>query len=78
VDLSQLPVDPEKLRLPHNSWIVDYNAEEHALNNFFKVVDDIRAGKAEGYKYPKHVLEAAWVNLETGEVTDKRLENEMQ
>ena len=75
MDLTQLPVDPEKLRLPHNSWIVDYNAEQHALNNFFKVVHDIRTGNAEGYKYPKHVLEAAWVNLETGEVTDKMLEN---
>jgi len=54
---------------------VDHNAEEHALKNFFKVVADIRAGKTEGYKYPKHILDNAWVNFETGEVTDKRLQN---
>lgn len=77
MDLSQLPIDPEKLRLPHNSWIVDHNAEEHTLKNFFKVIADIRAGKTDGYKYPKYVLENAWVNFETGEVTDKRLQTQV-
>jgi hypothetical protein len=66
-------VDKESLRLPHNPWIVDFDAQKYAQEHFLAVIEDIRKGNVEHYKYPKNVLEAPWVNLETGEVTDKRL-----
>jgi hypothetical protein len=59
--------------LPHNPWIVDFNAEEYALEHFDDVIKDIRKGNVGKYKYSPNVMEAPWVNLETGEVTDKRL-----
>jgi hypothetical protein len=76
VDLSK-PVDPERLRLPQNPWITEHNAQEHAKKNFMKIVEDIRAGNGNKYRYPKSVLDHAYVNFSTGEVTDSRLVKEL-
>ena len=68
-----LPVDDDKLRLPHNPWIVDFDAEKYAREHFFGVIEDIRKGNIDHYKYPRHVIDNAWVNLDTGEVTEKKI-----
>jgi hypothetical protein len=73
--LDNLPVDPDKLRLPINPWIIDHNAEEHAIEHFLDVIADIRNGNTQKYRYSANILEDPWVNLDTGEVTDKRLLN---
>jgi len=73
IDLSVLPIDDDKLRLPHNPWIVDFDAEKYARERFFGVIEDIRKGNIDHYKYPRHVIDNAWVNLDTGEVTEKKI-----
>jgi len=65
-------VDADKLRFPHYPWVIDHDAEEYAAKHFLQVVADIRNGAAGEYKYPPNVLQNAWLDIDTGEVTERQ------
>jgi hypothetical protein len=67
-NVSVLPVDPAKLQLPHHPWLLDHDAAAYAEENFLKVVEDIRKGDGDKYKYSAEILRNPEINLETGEI----------
>lgn len=64
-----LPVDTQKLQLPHHPWLLDHDAKAYAEENFMKVVEDIKKDDAGKYKYSAEILRNPVLNLETGEIT---------
>ena len=67
--MSRLPVDPEKLKLPHHPWLLDHDAQKYAEDNFLRVVQDIRRGDGDKYKYSAEILRNPKINLDTGVIT---------